>query len=93
MKLKPDWHPFWANRWWIVALGLASDRFWDTVVNGGFIKFQNGNTVYFYYFGANAGVWGLVTGILIGVLYSKLKAYVRATKINEQVQAIVTTEP
>ncbi len=76
---KRNWRPFWANRWWVVALGIAWVGYWNALLNHGYIVFQGGNTTVWYYFGGDPGVWGLVTGLLAGQLYSKVKANVQRT--------------
>ncbi len=67
---------FWASRWWFVAFGFALAGMVNAILNSGYFKINSGQTVYWYYFGGDSAAWGLVAGILVGVLYSKVKIYI-----------------
>ncbi len=90
---KDNWRPLWANRWWIVALTIAWIGYWNALLNSGYVFVQTRNARYWYYFGGDSAVWGLVTGILVAVLYSKVKATVQRTKLPLPQKPAIDTEP
>lgn len=76
----------WSTKWWIAAWLAAEWNVINVVLNAGYfnVTVKSGAVEYhyYYYLGFTSGTAGLLAGLILGVLYSKAKAYLVAHRVH-----------